>query len=100
MGLDLLAGLARVGRNTVMRALKCAWTCAPRNGSVVALAPSAAAAAVRADELCFGSVFESSCLCGVGRPVVGQLVAPALPGGQWSSRRDPGKRAEGLGRLS
>ncbi len=70
MGLDLLAGPARVGRNTVMRA---AWTRAHRKGSVVALAPSAAAAAVRADELCCGSAFESSCLCGVGHPVVGQV---------------------------
>ena len=51
---DLLVGPAGAGKTTTMRALLAAWTGQHGVGSVVGLAPSAAAAAVLADELGIG----------------------------------------------
>ncbi|MCB0906472.1 MAG: relaxase domain-containing protein [Nocardioidaceae bacterium] len=48
---DLLIGPAGAGKTTAMRALQDAWTRQHGKGSVVGLAPSAAAAAVLADDL-------------------------------------------------
>ncbi|HEY3529648.1 MAG TPA: MobF family relaxase [Nocardioides sp.] len=48
---DLLIGPAGAGKTTAMRALKDAWTRQHGNGSVVGLAPSAAAAALLSDDL-------------------------------------------------
>ncbi len=48
---DLLVGPAGAGKTTAMRALHTAWTIAHGPGSVVGLAPSAAAAQVLADDL-------------------------------------------------
>lgn len=49
--LDVLVGPAGTGKTTAMRALLLAWTAQHGAGSVVGLAPSAAAAAVLADDL-------------------------------------------------
>lgn len=49
--LDLLIGPAGAGKTTAMRALREAWTQQHGRGSVVGLAPSAAAAQVLADDL-------------------------------------------------
>ncbi len=49
--LDLLVGPAGAGKTTAMRALLAAWTAAHGHSSVVGLAPSAAAAAVLAEDL-------------------------------------------------
>lgn len=49
--LDLLVGPAGAGKTTAMRALHAAWATAHGPGSVVGLAPSAAAAQVLADDL-------------------------------------------------
>lgn len=49
--IDLLVGPAGAGKTTAMRALHSAWTTAHGPGSVVGLAPSAAAAQVLADDL-------------------------------------------------
>lgn len=49
--IDLLVGPAGAGKTTAMRALHAAWTTAHGPGSVVGLAPSAAAAQVLADDL-------------------------------------------------
>jgi hypothetical protein len=49
--LDLLIGPAGAGKTTAMRALKEAWTQQHGRGSVVGLAPSAAAAQILADDL-------------------------------------------------
>lgn len=49
--LDLLVGPAGAGKTTAMRALHAAWTRQHGKGSVVGLAPSAAAAQVLADDL-------------------------------------------------
>src|SRR3546814_380731 len=48
---DLLVGPAGAGKTTAMRALHAAWTTTHGPGSVVGLAPSAAAAQVLADDL-------------------------------------------------
>jgi len=48
---DLLVGPAGAGKTTAMRALLAAWTTTHGPGSVVGLAPSAAAAQVLADDL-------------------------------------------------
>ncbi|MBX7162025.1 MAG: AAA family ATPase, partial [Acidimicrobiia bacterium] len=48
---DLLVGPAGAGKTTAMRALRAAWTTTHGPGSVVGLAPSAAAAQVLADDL-------------------------------------------------
>lgn len=48
---DLLVGPAGAGKTTAMRALHAAWTTSHGPGSVVGLAPSAAAAQVLADDL-------------------------------------------------
>lgn len=48
---DLLVGPAGAGKTTAMRALHAAWTAVHGSGSVVGLAPSAAAAQVLADDL-------------------------------------------------
>ncbi|WP_454860110.1 MobF family relaxase [Promicromonospora soli] len=48
---DLLVGPAGTGKTTTMRALRAAWEHEHEPGSVVGLAPSAAAAAVLADDL-------------------------------------------------
>lgn len=48
---DLLVGPAGAGKTTAMRALHIAWTAKHGSGSVVGLAPSAAAAQVLADDL-------------------------------------------------
>jgi conjugative relaxase-like TrwC/TraI family protein len=48
---DLLVGAAGAGKTTAMRALRSAWTSEHGAGSVVGLAPSAAAAQVLAGEL-------------------------------------------------
>src|SRR5699024_2981872 len=48
---DLLVGPAGAGKTTAMRALHAAWTATHGRGSVVGLAPSAAAAQVLADDL-------------------------------------------------
>ena len=48
---DLLVGPAGAGKTTAMRALHAAWTKSHGPGSVVGLAPSAAAAQVLADDL-------------------------------------------------
>jgi ATP-dependent exoDNAse (exonuclease V) alpha subunit len=48
---DLLIGPAGAGKTTALRALRGAWTCQHGPGSIVGLAPSAAAAAVLAAEL-------------------------------------------------
>ena len=48
---DLLVGPAGAGKTTAMRALTTAWITAHGKGSVVGLAPSAAAAQVLADDL-------------------------------------------------
>lgn len=53
--LDVLVGPAGAGKTTALRALKNAWTQAHGKGSVVGLAPSAAAAAVLAEELGIGT---------------------------------------------
>ena len=49
--LDLLVGPAGTGKSTTMAGLKAAWEAEQGTGSVVGLAPSAAAAEVLADEL-------------------------------------------------
>ncbi|MDP9823291.1 conjugative relaxase-like TrwC/TraI family protein [Nocardioides massiliensis] len=49
--IDLLVGPAGAGKTTAMRALHAAWTTTHGTGSVVGLAPSAAAAQVLADDL-------------------------------------------------
>lgn len=49
--LDVLVGPAGTGKTTTMRALRRAWESRYGDGSVVGLAPSAAAAAVLGDEL-------------------------------------------------
>ena len=49
--LDLLVGPAGAGKSTTMAGLKAAWEAEQGTGSVVGLAPSAAAAEVLADEL-------------------------------------------------
>ena len=49
--IDLLVGPAVAGKTTAMRALHAAWTITHGAGSVVGLAPSAAAAQVLADDL-------------------------------------------------
>jgi conjugative relaxase-like TrwC/TraI family protein len=49
--LDLLVGPAGAGKTTAMRALRAAWTLDHGRGSVVGMAPSAAAAQVLADDL-------------------------------------------------
>ncbi|GAA4712889.1 conjugative relaxase domain-containing protein, TrwC/TraI family [Promicromonospora umidemergens] len=51
---DLLVGPAGTGKTTTMRALRAAWEQEHGAGSVVGLAPSAAAAAVLADDLGIG----------------------------------------------
>jgi conjugative relaxase-like TrwC/TraI family protein len=51
---DLLIGPAGAGKTTAMRALHRAWTSQHGNGSVVGLAPSAAAAEVLAEDLRVG----------------------------------------------
>ncbi|UUZ58217.1 AAA family ATPase [Nocardioides sp. B-3] len=51
---DLLVGPAGAGKSTTMRALHRAWTFQHSRGSVVGLAPSAAAAAVLAEDLGIG----------------------------------------------
>lgn len=48
---DLLVGPAGAGKTTTMRALRAAWTIDQGRGSVVGLAPSAAAAQALADDL-------------------------------------------------
>ena len=48
---DLLVGPAGAGKTTTMRALRAAWTAEHGRGSVVGLAPSAAAAQALADDL-------------------------------------------------
>ena len=48
---DVLVGPAGAGKTTAMRALRTAWTARHGTGSVVGLAPSAAAAAVLAEDL-------------------------------------------------
>lgn len=48
---DVLVGPAGAGKTTAMRALRAAWTALHGRGSVVGLAPSAAAAQVLADDL-------------------------------------------------
>jgi hypothetical protein len=48
---DLLVGPAGAGKTTAMRALRSAWTVEHGQGSVVGLAPSAAAAQALADDL-------------------------------------------------
>ncbi|WP_244928499.1 MobF family relaxase [Nocardioides sp. W7] len=48
---DLLVGPAGAGKTTAMRALRAAWTTGHGPGSVVGLAPSAAAAQALADDL-------------------------------------------------
>lgn len=53
--LDLLVGPAGAGKTTALRALKQAWTHHHGRNSVVGLAPSAAAAAVLAEELGVGT---------------------------------------------
>lgn len=53
--LDLLVGPAGAGKTTALRALKQAWTHQHGRNSVVGLAPSAAAAAVLAEELGIGT---------------------------------------------
>jgi conjugative relaxase-like TrwC/TraI family protein len=52
--IDLLVGPAGAGKTTTMRALNTAWTQEHGRGSVVGLAPSAAAAQVLADDLGIG----------------------------------------------
>lgn len=49
--LDLLVGPAGTGKTTTMRALAAGWTAAYGRGSVVGMAPSAAAAKVLAEDL-------------------------------------------------
>jgi conjugative relaxase-like TrwC/TraI family protein len=49
--LDVLVGPAGTGKTTALRALRTAWEAAHGTGSVVGLAPSAAAAEVLADDL-------------------------------------------------
>lgn len=49
--IDLLIGPAGAGKTTAMRALHAAWTVEHGVGSVIGLAPSAAAAQVLADDL-------------------------------------------------
>jgi conjugative relaxase-like TrwC/TraI family protein len=51
---DLLVGPAGAGKTTAMHALKAAWTTVHGKGSVVGLAPSAAAAQVLAEDLEIG----------------------------------------------
>jgi conjugative relaxase-like TrwC/TraI family protein len=51
---DLLVGPAGAGKTTAMHALKTAWTAMHGEGSVVGLAPSAAAAQVLAEDLGIG----------------------------------------------
>jgi conjugative relaxase-like TrwC/TraI family protein len=51
---DLLVGPAGTGKTTTMRALRAAWEREHGSGSVVGLAPSAAAAAVLAEDLGIG----------------------------------------------
>ncbi|MTB73124.1 relaxase domain-containing protein [Arsenicicoccus sp. MKL-02] len=53
--LDLLVGPAGAGKTTALRALKQAWTHQHGRNGVVGLAPSAAAAAVLAEELGIGT---------------------------------------------
>jgi conjugative relaxase-like TrwC/TraI family protein len=48
---DLLVGPAGTGKTTTMRALRAAWTVGHGRGSVIGLAPSAAAAQALADDL-------------------------------------------------
>ncbi|KAE8765398.1 relaxase domain-containing protein [Georgenia thermotolerans] len=48
---DVIVGPAGAGKTTAMRALRTAWTARHGTGSVVGLAPSAAAAAVLAEDL-------------------------------------------------
>lgn len=48
---DVLVGPAGAGKTTTMRALRAAWTAEHGRGSVVGLAPSAAASQVLADDL-------------------------------------------------
>jgi conjugative relaxase-like TrwC/TraI family protein len=48
---DLLVGPAGAGKTTTMRALRAAWTAVHGRGSVVGLAPSAAASQALADDL-------------------------------------------------
>ncbi|MEE8600278.1 MobF family relaxase [Euzebya tangerina] len=53
--LDLLVGPAGAGKTTTMRAMRAAWESTYGTGSVIGLAPSAAAAAVLAEDLGVGT---------------------------------------------
>ena len=53
--LDVLVGPAGAGKTTAMRTLRTAWEAAHGAGSVIGLAPSAAAAEVLADDLGIGT---------------------------------------------